>query len=47
VARILAVISRAFGPAEHREPPVHFHAAGGGAQEVCYDLRCRRPHLDV
>jgi hypothetical protein len=28
------------------EPPVHFHRGmTEDAPEVCYDLRCSRPHL--
>jgi hypothetical protein len=30
----------------HREPAVHFHAAGG-RPEVCHEDRCNRPRLVV
>ena len=46
MTRLATLIRDALRHDGHREPAVHFHAAGD-VPEVCHDSRCTRPQLDL
>jgi hypothetical protein len=46
MTRLVSIIQDALRHVGHREPAVHFHAAGG-RPEVCHDAGCDRPRLSV